>query len=85
MIPQTTSVNDEGRKEEFRLVSSLSLKQARTSSRYVNDIKNMMLYGMRVNLTYYFFAADIIAPLFISIVGLTIGELPEDNYLVIKT
>ena len=41
MIPQTTSMKDEGREEDFRLVLSLSLKQARTSSRYVNDNKNM--------------------------------------------
>ena len=84
MIPQTTSVKDEARMEDFRLVSSLSLKQARTSSRCVNDNKNMMC-GMKVNLAYSFSVAGIIAPLFISIMGLIIGELPEDNYLVMRT
>ena len=77
-------MKDEGRKEEFQLVSNLSLKQVRTSSRCVNDNKNMMC-GMRVNLTFSFSVAGIIAPLFIYIMGLIIGELPEDNNLVIRT
>ena len=84
MIPQTTSVKNEARMDDFRLVSSLSLKQARTSPRCVNANKNMM-GGMKVNLAYSFSVAGIIAPLFISIMGLIIGELPEDNYLVIRT
>ena len=83
MAPQTTYVKDEARIEDFRLVSSLSLKQARTSSRCVNDNKNMIC-GMRVNLTFSFSVAGIIAPFFISTMALSIGELPEDNCLFIR-
>ena len=39
---------------------------------------------MRVKLTYTFSAAGIIAPLFISVVGLTELELPIDRHLVMK-
>ena len=40
--------------------------------------------GMRVKLTYTFSAAGIIAPLFISLVGLTEVGLPMDIHLVLK-
>ena len=70
-------------KKEFRLVTSLSLKQFRASSRYVNDNTNMIC-GMVVNFIYSFSAAGIIAPLFIFIMDITIEELPEDNYLVLR-
>ena len=59
------------------------LKQVRTSSRYVDNNTNMMC-GVGVNLTYSFSTAGIITPLFISIMGLAIGELFEDNYLVLR-
>ena len=39
---------------------------------------------MRVKLTYTFSAVEIIAPLFISVVGLTELELPMDRHLVLK-
>ena len=40
--------------------------------------------GMREKLIYTFSAVGIIAPLFISIVGLTDLELPMDRHLVLK-
>ena len=42
------------------------------------------MYDMRVKLTYTFSATRIIAPLFISILGLTELELPMDRHLVLK-
>ena len=43
-----------------------------------------MMCRMGVNLTYSFSAAGIIDPLFISIMGQAIGELSENNYLVLR-
>ena len=66
------------RKGLFRLVSNKSLKNVGSLSRYrINNSKAMN--GMRVKLTYTFSAAGTMAPIFISILGLTEKELPEDE------
>ena len=65
-IYEGRSGGDEG---NFRLVASQALENAGTRSKFkIDETKKMC--GMRVKLTYTFSAAGIIAPLFISVVGL---------------
>ena len=62
----------------FRLVASKALKKAGTRSKFTNDdSKNMC--GMRVKLTYTFSGAGIMAPIFITVLGLNDRELPKDQ------
>ena len=70
--------NGNNRKGTFRLVSNKSLKNAGSRSRYTIDNSKSM-NGLRVKLTYTFSAAGTMAPIFISVLGLTERELPEDE------
>ena len=71
------------RKGTFRLVSNKSLKNAGSRSRYTIDNSKSM-NGLRVKLTYTFSAAGTMAPIFISVLGLTERELPEDERIALK-
>ena len=79
-IYEGVSGGDEGK---FQLVASPALQKAGARSRYKLDETKKMC-DMRVKLTYTFSAAGIIAPLFISVVGLTELELPMYRHLVLK-
>ena len=73
-----------GEKElPFRLVSSLSLENAGTRSRYKKDDSKAM-NGLRVKFTFTFFGAGTSAPTYISICGLTEREMPEDECIVLE-
>ena len=61
-------------KEKFVLVSTKSQQQSGTRAKYkVANSKCMM--GMRVKLTYTFSAAATVAPIFVTVLGLTEREL----------
>ena len=62
------------------MVASKSLEKDGTMRKY--KIDETKKYNMRVKLTCNFSAAEIITPLFISVVGLTEPELPRDRNLV---
>ena len=65
------------KKDRFSLVSSKSQKQSGTRAKYELSTSNHMM-GMRVKLTYTFSAAGVIAPIFITVTGLSERELPKD-------
>ena len=70
-------------KDLFRLVASKALKKAGTRSKFMNDdSKNMC--GMRVKLTYTFSGAGIMAPIFITVLGLNERELPQGQCVSLK-
>ena len=65
------------------MVSSLSLENAGTRSRYKKDDSKSM-NGLRVKFTFTFSGAGTSAPTYISICGLTEREMPEDECIVLE-
>ena len=64
--------------DSFRLVASKSVAKAGTRSKYkVDKSKNMS--GMRVKLTYTFTGSGVMAPIFVTVLGLTRREMPNHH------
>ena len=69
-------------KDIFKLVSSKSLQNSGTRAKYkVSNANNVN--GMRVKLTHAFSAAGTIAPIFITVLGLSERELPMHDCVAI--
>ena len=69
--------------DSYRLVASKENKNAGTRSTYKNeDPRNMC--GLGVKITYTFSAAGTMAPIFISVLGITERDLPKEPIFLIK-
>eukprot|EP00957_Ditylum_brightwellii_P096171 7326654-Ditylum_brightwellii.AAC.1 len=77
---------DEGKgseSDEFRLVSSSSLRQAGVISKYTQEDTNNMR-GMQVKLALIFLAMGCHAPIFILVCGLTEHKFPPEPCVVVE-